>query len=428
MVSKWSKVQLGEILSLLKDGTHNPPPRTPSGVPMLSAVHIKNGAIEITKDVPCVSLEDYALMQKKYEISSGDILLTIVGTLGRAALVKDAHGKFTVQRSVAILRPKETVVLPDYLFQLTQSSSFQKELQLSSKTTAQAGIYLGELAKVPASLPPLPKQRKIAAILTSVDDAITATKRIIDQTERVKRGLMQQLLTKGIGHTSFKQTEIGEIPTGWEVLTLGQMLEQGMIVGHQDGNHGELYPRSSEFADEGVPYLAANCIADNEIDFSLAKFLSMERALKFKKGVARNRDVLFAHNATVGPVSVLKTELDFVILSTTLTYYRCNEEIVNPYYLSQFMSSPMFVRQFTRVMGQTTRNQVPLTLQREFFHVIPPIDEQKRIKEIFTSVDSKIFVEKGNLSKLLTVKQALMQVLLTGQVRVNVYEPSEVSV
>lgn len=202
-----------------------------------------------------------------------------------------------------------------------------------NEATGVPSLSRDNLYNIEVPTPPLAEQRKIAAILTSVDDAITATQRIIDQTEVVKRGLMQQLLTKGIGHTEFKQTEIGEIPTEWKVLTLGELLEKGMILGHQDGNHGELYPRSEEFADEGVPYLAANCIIGGQVDLSLAKFLPMERASKFKKGVAKNEDVLFAHNATVGPVLVLKTDLDFVVLSTTLTYYRCNTELIHPYYL-----------------------------------------------------------------------------------------------
>ncbi len=73
-------------------------------------------------------------------------------------------------------------------------------------------------------LPPLAEQKKIAAILSSVDEAIQATEAVIEQTRRVKDGLLQDLLTRGIGHTRFKQTEIGEIPESWEVRQLGMWL------------------------------------------------------------------------------------------------------------------------------------------------------------------------------------------------------------
>jgi type I restriction enzyme S subunit len=85
-------------------------------------------------------------------------------------------------------------------------------------------INRGTVRKVSILLPPHPEQKKIAAILSSVDEAIQATQGVIEQTRRVKEGLLQDLLTKGIGHTRFKQTEIGEIPEGWEVSTVGHAL------------------------------------------------------------------------------------------------------------------------------------------------------------------------------------------------------------
>ena len=88
-------------------------------------------------------------------------------------------------------------------------------LTLGQGSTFDA-INGADLRNLPVPLPPLAEQRKIAVILTSVDEAIQATEAVIAQTRRVKEGLLQELLTKGIGHTRFKQTEIGEIPEGWE--------------------------------------------------------------------------------------------------------------------------------------------------------------------------------------------------------------------
>ena len=95
-------------------------------------------------------------------------------------------------------------------------------------------------------MPPLPEQRKIAAILSSVDDAIEKTQAVIDQVQAVKRGLMQELLTRGLPgrHTRFKQTEIGEIPESWELLSLGQLID--------DGPNNGLYRPQQEYG-EGTP-------------------------------------------------------------------------------------------------------------------------------------------------------------------------------
>ena len=88
---------------------------------------------------------------------------------------------------------------------------------------AQPGLNLADVERMRVVVPPLPEQKKIAAVLSSVDEVIQATQAVIEQTRRVKEGLLQDLLTRGSGHTRFKQTEIGEIPVEWEVVTLSEL-------------------------------------------------------------------------------------------------------------------------------------------------------------------------------------------------------------
>lgn len=217
--------------------------------------------------------------------------------------------------------------------------------------------------------------------------------------------------------SSYKQTEVGVIPEGWEVSKIGDLIENEFIVGHLDGNHGGLYPRSHEFKIYGVPYIGANDFQEGEVTFERCKFLSNERAAKFRKGIARDGDVLFAHNATVGPVALLRTNLPFVILSTTATYFRCNPEKLSNVYLKAALQAQHFVRQYQAVMAQSTRFQVPITAQRKLSLVIAPLPEQRAIAEALSDVDALL----GGLDRLIAkkrdLKQAAMQQLLTGQTR-----------
>jgi type I restriction enzyme S subunit len=105
----------------------------------------------------------------------------------------------------------------------------------------------------------------------------------------------------------YKQTEIGVIPEDWRVETIGKLIDERAIVGHLDGNHGELYPRSHEFKSYGVPYIGANDFKAGEVSFDRCKFLTPYRAKQFRKGVAKDADILFAHNATVGPTAFCAT-------------------------------------------------------------------------------------------------------------------------
>ena len=84
----------------------------------------------------------------------------------------------------------------------------------------------------------------------------------------------------------YKQTELGVIPEDWENLTIGELIEKQFVVGHLDGNHGELYPRSHEFKTYGVPYIGANDFEGGEVIFDRSKFLSPEKAATFRKGIA----------------------------------------------------------------------------------------------------------------------------------------------
>jgi len=235
--------------------------------------------------------------------------------------------------------------------------------------------------------------------------------------------------------SGYQQTELGVIPNDWQTPTIQDLLERGVVVGHLDGNHGELYPRSHEFKESGVPYITANDLCGHKVSFAKCKYLSEERARQFRKGVAQNGDVLFAHNATVGPTALLSTELDYVILSTTATYFRCNpEQLVNSFLLYALQSSP-FVGQYRAVMAQSTRNQVPITAQRKLALILPPTKaEQEAIAEALSDTDSLIESLEQLLAKKCQLKHGTMQELLTGKKRlpgfqVNTgYKKSEVGV
>lgn len=207
------------------------------------------------------------------------------------------------------------------------------------------------------------------------------------------------------------------IEQGWDVTRLNDLIKSKAILGHLDGNHGNLYPRNSEFVDSGIKYISANALIDGSVDLSKSKYLTAERGSQFKKGVAKDGDVLFAHNATVGPVALLNTKDEYVILSTSLTYYRCNLTKVDNHYLVQYMSSPAFTRQYERVMKQTTRNQLPITAQRDFYFVLPPLPEQRKIAKILSTWDKAISTTERLIDNSKQQKKALMQQLLTGKKR-----------
>ena len=190
---EWEEVRLSGITQLLKDGTHGTHKRYKKGVPMLSATNITKEHTVSFNGAPKISEEDYEKIHAKYTIERGDILLTVVGTLGRVAIV-NTDEKFTLQRSVAIIRVKK-VMSNKFLKQIFSSSSFTHLLKRKSNSTAQAGVYLGELSKIQLKIPFLNEQQKIAQVLTAADQEIELLESKLAHFQQEKKSLMQQLLT-----------------------------------------------------------------------------------------------------------------------------------------------------------------------------------------------------------------------------------------
>lgn len=220
----------------------------------------------------------------------------------------------------------------------------------------------------------------------------------------------------------YRQTEIGVVPNEWDIVSIDRAITERIIVDQMDGNHGELYPKSHEFSDSGIPYVGATDFDGGTINYKDCKFIPEKRAALFKKGIAKNGDVLFAHNATVGPVAMVETDLDYIILSTTATYYRCDNKSLINNYLKAYFESEYFVGQYTAVMSQSTRNQVPILAQRKFFLVLPPIEEQTAIAIALSDVDALITSLEKLITKKRAIKTAAMQQLLTGKKRLPPFD------
>lgn len=252
-------------------------------------------------------------------------------------------------------------------------------------------------------IPPLPEQKRIVAILDKAFENITNAKENSEKNLNNANEIFESYLQSVFDHQG----------KDWEKVQLSSLLDKGWIISHLDGNHGGEYPKKEEFTDKGVPYISANCLRGTHVDFSLAKHLTPERARTIRKGVAINSDVLFAHNATVGPVAILRTNEEKVILGTSLTYYRCNPEYILPEYLANYMRSKEFKKQYKLVMRQSTRNQVPITMQREFYHIIPPIDFQriiiKKLESLLENTQKLEVIYEKKLANLEELKKSILQ-------------------
>ena len=340
---------------------------------------------------------------------SNDTLVSNIRPYLKKVWVADKEGG--ASNDVIVIRAKQRL-LPQYLSSLLKNDAFIDYVMTGAKGVKMPRGDIGSMKAYPALYPSKPEQQKIADCLSSLDELITAQGRKVEVLKTHKKGLMQQLFPRESEtqpRLRFSEFEsLGE----WSALTIQELIDKQFIVGHLDGNHGSLYPRADEFSGSGVPYISATNFNNGSIDFERCKYLPVERAAQFKKGIARDGDILFAHNATVGPVAKLTMKYDFVILSTSLTYFRCNGELLLNDFLQCALVSPAFVAQCARVMAQSTRNQIPITAQRTFGMQIPKLPEQQRIADCLNSLNELIIAAIQELGTLKIHKAGLMQQLL----------------
>lgn len=188
----WEKCKLGDLLRLLKDGSHGTHKNTNEGVYLLSAKNIKNGRINIMPDDRIISWDDYNVIHKNYELQTGDILLTIVGSIGETAIY-NLKTKVTFQRSVAFLRPNSKLN-NGFLYTLINTDRFQNQLQTKQVVSAQPGIYLGDLASIDITYPKnVSEQEKIYNIFKEIENSITLYQHKLNRLMSIKKALLQQL-------------------------------------------------------------------------------------------------------------------------------------------------------------------------------------------------------------------------------------------
>ena len=165
--SNWSWAALSEISLGIVDGSHNPPPNSFNGIPILSAINIYDNCVNYTSASRWITEEEWVLENKRTNIEEGDVLLTIVGSIGRTAIVTDSI-KFALQRSVAVIKP--CMIDPEFLLYTLQSPMISEWLISNAKGNAQLGIYLKDLAKLIIPTPPIQEQKNI---VKKIKEALT---------------------------------------------------------------------------------------------------------------------------------------------------------------------------------------------------------------------------------------------------------------
>ena len=320
-------------------------------------------------------------------------------------------GKFWVNNHAHILKAKS-----GSLTRFVHYSLVHKNILKHINGGTRAKLNQSDMRDIKFLLPPLPEQKKIASILTSVDEVIEKTESQIAKLQDLKTGMMQELLTKGIGHTEFKDSPVGRIPVGWEALRLREVTIQ-----IRDGNYGADYPKSSEMLPSGVPFLTSTVVGNEQnIIFEKLKFISKEKHTQLAKAHIKTNDVLFTNRgANVGNVALVPPALDDANIGPQLTFLRVDETVITPIYLYIALQANSFKEQLRQLDSGSAMNFFGIGTTEKFLFAVPSLKEQEKISNSIFSIFKNAEVLTEKLKVLKMTKKSLMQDLLTGKVRVK---------
>ncbi|MEM3577249.1 MAG: restriction endonuclease subunit S [Candidatus Bathyarchaeia archaeon] len=399
---EWEVVKLKDVADYLNGYPFSPKDWKDKGLPIIRIQNLNDPDAQFNYFDG--DIED------RYIVENGDLLFSWSASIGA----------YIWNRGKAVLNQHIFKVIPNgsvdklYLYYVLFLAIEQLKRRVHGSTMKH--FKKTELeTKIP--LPPLGEQKKIAEVLGVVDSVIGLVDRVILKTERLKKGLMQTLLTRGIGHKEYKQTPIGTIPKEWQVVRLAEVTTKIKDMDHK-------MPKKQE---DGIPFISIRYMLKYP-DFAFTidyddpdlEYISKE---DYENQVRRfnveKNDILYSRFGSIGNAKFVVTEQPF-IASYSIVLVKPDREKVSPEFLVCALNSERTRRQARlQTKGATNRN-LHLEDIENLKIPIPPMHEQRKIAETLLSVDKKLELEKLEKVRLERIKQSLMDLLLTGKIRVKV--------
>ena len=365
--------RLNDITEIIKDGTHGTHENISDGIPLLSAKDIYDNIIHIPEDCRKISIEDYNKIYNNYHLKENDILMTIVGTIGRTALYKNENIAF--QRSVAIIRV-DNINNPNYVRNYLESSNVSNQLNNMTNSSAQGGIYLNSLAKIKLFLPSKEEQLKVSDFLTLLDKKINLQSKKIEDLKLFKKGFLQDIFNKDYPEISLKK-----------ILKERKIYsEKGLDYPHVTLSKEGIYEKSERYNRD---------------------FLVKSEDKQYK--ITKLNDLCYnPANLKFGVICL--NEYGSAIFSPIYVTFEINET-VNPKYIKYYTTRNKFINAVRKYEQGTVYERMAVS-QEDFlkFNVkLPNLNIQNKIVSNLELIDKKILCEIKKLDKLSKIKKGLMQ-------------------
>ena len=432
------------------DGAHSKVNRVSNGVPYLTSKNIGQGELKLNS-YDCISTEDYERLFPKNSKATrrpmaGDVLIGIIGTIGNAYLYKD-NDYFGFASSIGILRPNHKILFPGFLYYAITTSKFKNIHSNYNAGSVQGYTNIPTIKKLKLPLPPLNEQKKIAALLTSLDDRITLLREANTTLESIAQALFKSWFvdfdpvrakmegrepegavqggtsdaggrmpgvtldadTAALFPDSFEESELGLVPKGWRVANIGKIAN---IIDC-------LHAKKPALFDEGRPFLQLNNIRDDALlDISELAYISDS---EYKKWTSRievaNGDCVITNVGRVGAVAQIPNGFK-AAMGRNMTAIRLLPEWPYPTYLVELLQSPWMKAEiatkmdFGTILNALNVKNIPLLRC-----VLAPHNLLQAFEDVARPLRYSMEENIGRIHTLSNLRDTLLPRLISGQLR-----------
>lgn len=361
-------------------------------------------------------------------ISKGELLLVTRTGVGKLAI---APCDVAISQDITGVCVDRSQVDVGFLFHRMRQGV--EDLKKLNQGTSINGIVRSDLLAYPIRLPPLPQQKRIAEIFTTIDEAIEQTEALIAKTQQIKAGLMHDLFTRGI--TSDGQlrppgqatsTQFGQLPPGWvagSLLDVADSCRQPILTGPFGADLG-----NDDFVPEGVPVLRIGNVQSGYLDLQDLLFVTPRKAREISRYVIRPGDLLFARQgATTGRNALATGLVDGCLINYHIIRVALDHDKCAPLFIEAAFNGEMVKRQVERDKGRGTREGINTAQLKALKVPLAPLAEQRAIADLLCAQSAEVSALQNQRAKLHNLKTGLMHDLLTGRVRVPVDEAQKVA-
>lgn len=350
-------------------------------------------------------------------VKSGDILFaTVRPNLKGHLFARQVDGNVVASTGFAVIRAKDEIASPAFIYQSLLSGNVDAQIEKLTAGSNYPAVNSADVKGLLLPAPPLPVQKKIAAILTAVDDKVDVIARQIEAVQTLKLGLMQSLFSRGVGiqganggwvpHTEFKCISSQSIPATWNSRRLGDIapLVRRPVEINPDAAYPELGLRSYGKGTFHKPSLLGSEVGN-------------KRLFQIRSG-----DLLFSNVfAWEGAVAVARPEDDGRYGSHRYITCAVDSTQADTVFLFRYLTTPGGIASLTLASpGGAGRNKtLGLSALANITVPLPPLGEQHKISQILDDVDAKLRILYSKQAVCEALKRGLMQKLLTGEWRVR---------